>query len=100
MIFLCPDARAPITASPSSKVPVAEIGYRSVVSAIKSVLDMVDLNSQDRLSLEETARHIEEDILTSSENTELRSMVRELWGDHDRALRLVERHKPCMADIQ
>ena len=52
MVFLCPDARAPITASPSSKVPVAEIGYRSVVSAIKSVLDMVDLNSQDRLSLE------------------------------------------------
>lgn len=100
MVFLCPDARAPITASPSSKVPVAEIGYRSVVSAIKSVLDMVDLNSQDRLSLEETARHIEEDILSSSDNTELRSMVRELWEDHGRAFRLVERHKPCMADIQ
>ena len=59
MVFLSPDARAPSTASPSSKVPVAEIGYRSVVSAIKSVLDMVELNSQDRLSLEETARHIE-----------------------------------------
>jgi len=26
--------------------------------------------------------------------------VRELWEDHGRAFRLVERHKPCMADIQ
>ena len=70
------------------------------MSAIKSVLDMVDLNSQDRLSLEETARHIEEAILSISDNAELRSMVRELWGDHGHAFRLVERHKPCMADIQ
>ena len=38
--------------------------------------------------------------MSSSDNIELRSMVRELWEDHGRALRIVERHKPCMADIQ
>jgi hypothetical protein len=100
IVFLCPDARAAITASPSSKVPVAEIGYQAVVNAIKSALDMTDPSSQDRLALEETQRHIEEDILSTSDNTELRSMVRELWEVHGRAFRLVERHKPIIADVQ
>ena len=100
IVFLCPAMRAPVTASQSSRVPVVAIDYQTVMSAITIALGVTEPNSRDWRALDEIARHIEEDILSSMNNMELRSMVGELWKDHSRALSLVVLHRPRLADIQ
>ena len=89
MVFLCPVVREPVTASHNSDVPVVPIGYRSVMNAIKSALDVTEPNSRDWWALAEIVRHLEEDILSSMNDLDLHRMVGQLWKDHGRALNLV-----------
>ena len=100
VIFLCSVARKPVTASHDSDVPVVPIGYRSVMNAIKSILDVTEPNSRDWWALAEIARHLEEDILSSMNDMDLHRMVGQLWKDHRRALNLAISHRPGLADVQ
>jgi len=100
IVFLCPVVRKPVTASHNSDVPVVPIGYRSVINAIKSALDVTEPNSRDWWALAEIVRHLEEDILSSMNDMDLHRMVGQLWKDHGPALNLAFSHRPGLADVQ
>ena len=100
IVFLCPVVRKPVTASHSSDVPVVPVGYRSVMNAIKSTLDVTEPNSRDGWALAEIVRHLEEDILSSIKDMDLHRIVGQLWKDHGRALDLAISNRPGLADVQ
>ena len=100
IVFLCPVVREPVTASDNSDVPVVPVGYRSVMNAIQSALDVTEPNSRDWWALAEIVRHLEEDILSSMNDMDLHRMVGQLWKDHGPALNLVFSHRPGLVDVQ
>ncbi len=53
---------------------------------------MTRFGNRDQHALNEIVNHLREVIL--GEETEAKSLVRELWRDHGKALRLAMKHRP------
>ncbi len=98
LLFLTPTGREPTTALSGSSVPAISVGYDLILEAVEEVLRSAGLRSSDRQALEMIAEHIREDILGAE--TEVVALVRELWRNHGKALRLAMEHRPRLEDVQ
>lgn len=77
LLFLTPDGRASETAHPYASVPVMNIDYGTVTRALDRTLLLPSLTKSERILLDCTSHHIEEEILT---NSRTRDIVEQLWG--------------------
>lgn len=98
MVFLTPTGREPTTAFSHSSVPAISVGYDLIVEAVEEALRAAEPESRDSHTLSEIAAHLREEIL--GEETEVKTMVRKLWRDHGKALRLAMEHRPRLEDIR
>ena len=98
MVFLTPTGRTPTTALSHSSVPVISVGYYLIVEAVKEAWREAEPESRDQHALSEIAAHLKEDIL--GEETEVKTLVRELWKAHGKALHLAMEHRPRLEDVR
>ena len=98
MIFLTPTGRGPTTAISDHPVPTVSAGYGLIVQAVEEALRETRPGSRDERVLSEIATHLREEIL--GEETEVKTLVRELWKEHGRALHLALEHRPRLEDIR
>jgi hypothetical protein len=97
MVFLTPTGREPFTARVPSPVPAVAVGYELVLNAVKEARRRTIPRSRDERVLSEIAAHLEEDILGEPE---VKTLVRQLWRTHGRALQLAMKHRPRLSDIR
>jgi len=98
MVFLTPTGREPTTALSDSQVPTVSVGYDSVLAAVEEALRHTERGSRNEHVLSEIIAHLREDIL--GEDPEVRTLARELWRTHGRALRIALEHRPRLEDIR
>lgn len=97
IVFLTPSGREPDTADPSSPVPVIAASYGEILDVVEAARLRTRDGSRDERVLTEVVEHLREDIVG---DPEVKSIVRELWRDHRRAMSLAVRHQPRMSDIR
>lgn len=98
MVFLTPTGRLPTTADIDSATPCLSIGYDAILQIIRNLCDHTAMDARDHRVLTEIATHLEEDILGSS--NDIKTLVRELWRNHPRALTVAMAYRPRMGDIE
>lgn len=86
MVFLTPTGRRSTTADIDTATPCLSIGYDTILEIIRNSREKAELDARDHRVITEIAAHLEEDILGSS--NDIRTLVRELWRHHPRALTL------------
>lgn len=99
VVFLTPTGRAPTTASTRPDVPAVALGYEWWVRAIMEAREAAPHGGRDRLALLEFEAHLREEILREGKAGPKR-LVRDLWRDHGRALRLVMELRPGLGDVR
>lgn len=98
MVFLTPTGREPTTAISPHPVPTISAGYKLIVEAAEDALQKTTPGSRDDHTLSAIVAHLKENIL--GEDTEVRALVRQLWREHGKALRLAMKHRPRLADVR
>lgn len=98
MVFLTPTGREPTTAISPHPVSTVSLGYDLIVEATEGALRETRPGSRDEYALSEVVAYLKENIL--GEDTEVRTLVRQLWREHGKALRLAMKHRPRLEDIQ
>ncbi len=98
LVFLTPTGREPTTADSESQIPTVSADYNLILEAVDVALRKAEPGSGDQHALQVIAKHVREDIL--GEETEVKSVVRELWRTHGKALRLAMEHRPRLEDIR
>lgn len=97
MVFLTPQGRQPTTNDPCRPVPVAARGYDWILETVRQTAAEAKPDSREERVLCEFATHLQEEILGENE---VRSLARELWRTHGRALELALAHRPQLDDIR
>ena len=98
VVFLTPTGRGPSTADRGTRVPVVALGYSAVLAAIGEARAGSPPGSGDERALSLLVSHLKEEIL--GEGDRERTLARELWRDHNRALRLAMEHRPNVGDVK
>ncbi len=95
--FLTPTGRGPATARSDILVPAVPVGYEAVLGAVEEAGRRAPLGSREERVLGEVAAHLKEDIVG---DPEAKTLVRELWRTHGRALELALRQRPRLDDVR
>ncbi len=98
MVFLKPTGRESTTAISPHPVPAISAGYEVVAEAAEDALRITTPGSRHEHALSAIVAHLKENIL--GEHTEVRALVRQLWREHGKALRLAMKHRPRLEDVR